>query len=582
MTLLTSRETQQLLSPAAHEVRVLFDVKMKTRDGVRLSNDVYLPRAPGPFPTVVTRTPYENSSENFMNLGMFFAQRGYAAVLQDTRGRYDSEGTFYPWRSDPDDGDDTFEWIANQAWCDGKIGTWGRSYGGVNQWLSMPRSNPYISATAPQVTPADNWESAHYVNGASQWGLNTLIVPVWNVSLRAAGRPDLFDWDAIFRILPLRDADLAMIGRRCDYFQDWYAHPTYDEYWQSFQWDDKYDRLHVPTRRQCGWFDAYPGATFKSWVDAVEHAPHAEVKRQQRVLMGPWSHTEATSTRMGDLDFGPSALRRLWLEDLRWYDATLRGIDNGILEEPPIELFVMGANLWRHEREWPLARTQFTAWYLHSAGRANSLYGDGTLSMHAPDGAEPPDRYMYDPNVPVPTLGGNHSMGGWPGRSYDPVPVGPLDQRPLERRDDVLVFTSEPLGEDTEVTGPIAAVLYAASSAPDTDWVIKLVDVYPDGRAIVLADGIRRARYRGGRVAPELIQPGEVYRYEVELAPTSNVFMAGHRIRVDVTSSNFPRFDRNLNTGEDIGTGTRIETARQTIFHTVDYPSHLVLPIIPR
>ena len=185
--LLTPREWRQLLSPAAYEVRVLFDIKMKARDGVKLSNDVYLPRGPGPFPTIVTRTPYENSSENLMNWGIFWAQRGYAAVLQDTRGRYDSDGDFYPWRSDPDDGDDTFDWIANQAWCDGKIGTWGRSYGGVNQWYSMPRSNPYISATSPQVTPADNWESAHYVNGASQWGLNTLIVPVWNVSLHAAG-----------------------------------------------------------------------------------------------------------------------------------------------------------------------------------------------------------------------------------------------------------------------------------------------------------------------------------------------------------------------------------------------------------
>ncbi|MDQ3809027.1 MAG: CocE/NonD family hydrolase [Chloroflexota bacterium] len=582
MSVLSARERQQLLSPAAYEVRAQFDVKMKARDGVRLSNDIYLPHAAGPFPTIVTRTPYENSRDVNISWGIFYARRGYAAVIQDTRGRYDSEGEFYPWRSDADDGDDTFEWVFNQAWCNGKIGTWGRSYGGVNQWYSMPRSNPHISAMSPQVTPADNWESAHYVNGASQWGLNTLIVPVWNVSLSAAGRADLFDWDSIFRILPLRDADLAMIGRRCDYFQDWYAHPTYDQYWESFRWDDKYDRVHVPVRNQCGWYDAYPGATFKAWRGAVDQAPDPAVKRQQRVLMGPWSHADPTSSRLGELDFGATAFRRLWLEDLRWYDATLRDIDNGLLDEPRIELFVMGANEWRHEDEWPLARTQFAAWYLHSGGRANSLYGDGRVSTVAPDRAEPPDHYTYDPELPVPTLGGNHSMGGWPGRSVDPVPVGPLDQRPIERRDDVLVFTSEPLSEDTEVTGPIAATLYAASSARDTDWVLKLVDVYPDGRAIVLADGIRRARYRRGRVPPELIQPGEVYGYQVELAPTSNVFKAGHRIRVDVTSSNFPRFDRNLNTGEDIGAGTRMQSARQTVFHTHDYPSHILLPMIPR
>ena len=389
MTVLSARETDQLLSPAAYEVRVLFDIKMKARDGVLLSNDIYLPRAPGPFPTIVTRTPYENSGENFMNWGIWWAQHGYAAVLGDTRGRYDSDGDFYPWISDPNDGDDTFEWIANQAWCDGKIGTWGRSYGGVNQWYQMPRSNPRISSTSPQVTPADNWESAHYVNGASQWGLNTLIVPVWNVSLRAAGRPDLYNWDRIFRTLPLRDADLEMIGRRCDYFQDWYEHPTYDDYWKQFQWDNQYERVHVPTRNQCGWYDAYPLATFKSWRGAVDNAPDPLVKRQQRVLMGPWSHTDPT-------------------------------------------------------------------------------------------------------------------------------------------------------------------------------------------------DGIRRARYRGGRVPPELIQPGEVHRYDLDLAPTANVFKADHRIRLDITSSNFPRFDRNLNTGDDIGTGTRILTAQQMVFHTAEYPSHVLLPIIPR
>jgi putative CocE/NonD family hydrolase len=268
-------------------------------------------------------------------------------------------------------------------------------------------------------------------------------------------------------------------------------------------------------------------------------------------------------------------------DDLRWFDYWLKGLDTGITSEPPIKLFTMGENRWRFEHEWPLARTQFTRYFLRSNGHANSLYGDGWLSCDPP-GAEPPDRYDYDPNNPVPTLGGNNSTWTWMKFAQEPIYPGPVDQRPLERRDDVLVYTTPILDADLEVTGPLEAVVYAESSARDTDFTAKLVDVYPDGRAIHLAEGILRARHRMSLESMELLTPGEVAEFRIELAPTSNVFLRGHRVRVEISSSNFPRFDRNLNTGEDIFRGTAMQIARQRVLHSTACPSHIVLPVIPR
>jgi putative CocE/NonD family hydrolase len=304
-------------------------------------------------------------------------------------------------------------------------------------------------------------------------------------------------------------------------------------------------------------------------------------RENQSVYVIPWTHHLPEGSKLGDLDFGPSAAVDLKDDDLRWFDYWLKGLDTGITSEPPIKLFVMGENRWRFEHEWPLARTQFTRFFLHSGGRANSLYGDGALSVDPP-GGEPPDRFDYDPAQPVPTLGGNNSTWTWMKFAQEPIYPGPIDQRPLERRDDVLVYTSAVLDADLEVTGPLEAVVYAESSCPDTDFTAKLVDVYPDGRAIHLAEGILRARHRFSFESMELLVPGEVAEYRIELAPTSNVFLKGHRIRVEISSSNFPRFDRNLNTGEDIFRGTRMETAHQTVLHSTPYPSHIVLPLIQR
>lgn len=295
----------------------------------------------------------------------------------------------------------------------------------------------------------------------------------------------------------------------------------------------------------------------------------------QKLLVGPWAHlfpyNAPTSRGTGDIDFGDNAEIELKETQLRWFDHWLKGIDTGMTDEPPVKLFVMGENVWRDENEWPLARTRYTPYYFHSQGQANSVAGDGSLGPAAP-AEEPPDRFMYDPADPVPTRGGNTLI----------IAVGVQDQRDVEARQDVLVYTGEPLSEPLEVTGPITVKLFAATSAPDTDFTAKLVDVRPGGYARNLADGIIRGRYRTSRTFPALLQPGAVTEFTIDLWATSHVFLPGHRIRVDISSSNFPRFDRNLNTGEDQATGNRFQSAHQTVFHDSRYPSHILLPVIPR
>ncbi len=323
------------------------------------------------------------------------------------------------------------------------------------------------------------------------------------------------------------------------------------------------------------WYDIFLRGGLTNFCGLRQHAMTETARAQQKLLVGPWAHrfpyTSPSSTDTGDIDFGDNARIELHETQLRWFDYWLKGIDTGITEDAPVKLFVMGENVWRNESEWPLARTRYTPYYFHSQGGANSLHGDGQLSSQAP-AEEPPDRSVYDPNDPVPTGGGNTLI----------IPMGVQDQHPIEARQDVLVYTSEPLAALVEVTGPITVELYAASSAPDTDFTAKLVDVRPDGYAQNLADGIIRARYRLSRSVAALLSPGEVTRFSIDLWATSHVFQPGHRIRVEIASSNFPRFDRNLNTGADQATSTHMQTAEQTVFHDARYPSHILLPIIPR
>lgn len=568
-------------SQPEHEVRCLYDETVPARDGTRLSVDVYLPQARGPFPTILLRNPYESSLDVHIEWAVWWARRGYAVVVADCRGKFQSEGVFYAYRDDGPDGHDTIEWIASQAWSNGKIGMSGRSYGGLTQWQAAPHRPPHLTALAPQVIMGDYFGEYHRIGGAVQWALTIMAAITFstNVSFVQKGCTHLFGNQRFYRHLPLIDADVAAIGREIPFFRDWMEHDLDDEYWRQFNTGDRLGEIDVPIIQQAGWYDPYTEAMFRLHNGMRQRGHSAHARENQRIYVIPWTHHIPDSSRLGDLDFGPEALVDLNAEDLRWYDHWLKGIDTGIMDEPPIKIFVMGRNQWRHENEWPLERTEFTPWFLHSGGRANTLEGDGSLDPEAP-GSEPPDRYAYDPNDPVPTLGGNNSTWTLMKFAADQVVPGPVDQRPVERRDDVLVYTSSPLERDLEVTGPLQMTLYAASSAVDTDFTAKLVDVWPDGRAIHIAEGILRARYRNGLDRVELLEPDEVHRFEIELASTSNVFLTGHRLRVEVSSSNFPRFDRNLNTGGSIARGTEMLVAHQTVLHTAEYPSHITLPII--
>ncbi|HZO97632.1 MAG TPA: CocE/NonD family hydrolase [Gaiellaceae bacterium] len=550
------------------EVRLLHDRRVPVRDGITLSADVYLPRGAGPLPTIVQWTPYESTRERFVAWGVWFARRGYAAVVVDVRGRYESEGRFYAWAKDGEDAHDTLTWAAGEPWCNGEIGTWGRSYGALVQWQLAHLGHPNLRCVAPQVIHDDYFWDGYFTGGAFQLALTLGAAALWTSALSLVTGPSAADLvlnDRILRHLPLIDLDEHVIGRRVDYWRDWWEHQENDEWWQRFH--HRPERLQVPIFQQGGWFDPYSGSHLRTFAAIGDRLPN-------RVLMGPWSHEEEVETFRGDVDFGPRSVTVIREHELAFYDRFLKGEESGWDERPPLELFVMGANEWRAEREWPLARAVPTAWHLRRGF---------ALSLDPPRADEPADRYAYDPEDPVPTVGGVSSVLTMTQGAETPVRPGPLDQRALERRDDVLSYTSEPLERDLEVVGPVETVLYAASSARDTDFLVRLSDVHPDGRAIFVTEGILRARYRGSEAGEsvELLEPGEVAEYRIRCYPTAIVFRRGHRLRLDVTSSSFPRFSRNLNTGEDVGTGTRALVARQAVLHTGRYPSHVVLPVLP-
>jgi hypothetical protein len=579
-----------MTSQPIHDIRFLYDLKCPVRDGVRLSTDVYLPRGGGKWPVIFLRTPYETTHGPHIEWACWWAKRGYAVVIQDARGKYESAGAaFYAYHDDGRDGHDALAWIAEQPWCDGKIGMSGRSYGGIVQWQLAPYRSPHLTCLAPQVIMGDYFADCHRIGGAVQWALTLAAALTFHtaVAFTQLGATHIFGNQRTYRHLPLVTADVEVVGREIPFYRDWFKHQVYDDYWRAINTEEKLHEIDTPIYQQAAWYDPYTASEFRMFNGMRERGFSEHARKNQKIYCIPWTHHIPESSKLGDLDFGPHGYVDLKIEDLRWFDSWLKGIDTGVMSEPPIKLFVMGANpsassgqgVWRFENEWPLARADWQKWYLHSKGHANTLYGEGILSRDHPTN-EPPDHFDYDPDNPVPTLGGNNSTWTLMKFAQDQIFPGPIDQRPIERRDDVLCYTSEVLEKDMEVTGPLQVILYAESSARDTDFTAKLVDVYPDGKAIHLAEGIVRARHRESMERVEFLEPNSVAAYHIDLAPTSNVFKAGHRLRVEISSSNFPRFDRCLNTTDDIGFGAQWQIAHQTVLHTSAYPSHIVLPVI--
>jgi putative CocE/NonD family hydrolase len=565
------------------------NVPVPMRDGVVLCADVYRPSGPGPYPALLQRTPYDKQ-----NGGTPFVLRaagsGYAVVVQDARGRFESEGRFDAFVNERQDGYDTLEWLAAQPWCNGDAGMFGGSYVGLTQWQAAISGHPALKVIAPAITAADYHAGWAYQGGAFELGFNlswTMGALAINTVLRKRKEDPAAeaDFQALltgadtlpkeFTRLPLAGHDI--LSEFAPYYDNWASHPTYDDFWANLDVSTRYDTLNVAALNIGGWYDIFLKGTIDNFVGMRASGP-AAVRDRQRLLIGPWNHGGlARGNPIGDYDFGMRATGAVIDADgiqLRWFDRQLRGIEGNAERESPVRLFVMGSNQWRDEQEWPLARTDWQEWFLHSGGRANSLNGDGALSRESP-ASEPPDSYVYNPRNPVPTLGGGlccnavFTMGG----AYD--------QRSTEAREDVLVYTTPPLDQAVEVTGPVKLILRASSSAPDTDWTAKLVDVEPCGYARNLTDGILRARYRNSMREGIPITPGEVIEYEVDLWSTSNTFLPGHRIRLEVSSSNFPRFDRNPNTGEQPGRSTEMVSALQSVFHSSEHPSRLVLPVIP-
>ena len=578
-----------------YHVLVEKDVPMQTRDGVTLRADVYRPDAPGRFPVLLSRLPYNKNLRPRPGDIDYFVERGYGVIMQDTRGRFASDGDeYYALIWEMPDGYDAVEWAASLPWADGNVGTMGQSYLGATQYLLAPSRPPHLKAAFPVSAAADfhqcwvyhtggafefGWQIPYAIlmarDSLERQGLTAQLLATLERDLIPAPTPFAQPLsDQAYRRLPLMAwGDLLRPVAR--YLTDYLRHPEDGPYWWAINVERQHAQINTPMYHVTSWYDIFLRGGLAHFCGLRQHAMTVEARTQQKILIGPWAHrfpyTSPTSQGTGDIDFGPNAGIALHETQLRWFDYYLKGINTGILEEAPVKIFVMGENVWRDEQAWPLARTHYTPYYLHSQGQANSLRGDGRLDPGVP-GEEPADRFIYDPHDPVPTCGGNTLI----------IPMGVQDQRQVETRQDVLVYTSAPLTTPLEVTGPLVVTLFAASSAPDTDFTAKLVDVRPDGYAQNLADGIIRARYRTSRMIPTLLTPGQVHELTIDLWATSHVFLPGHRLRLEIASSNFPRFDRNLNTGEDQATGTRWQTAAQTIFHDQRYPSHILLPVIPR
>ena len=567
-----------------HAITIDVDVPAPMRDGTILRANIYRPAAEGRWPVLLTRLPYGKD----LPLGgaildpVHAARCGYVVIVQDTRGRFTSDGDWYPFRTEADDGVDTIAWAAGLPFSDGRVGMYGASYFGFTQWAAAVRQPPALKAMVPVVTWADPFNGLAYRAGAFELGL----AASWNLMMgldllvRRHGRdpsalaPALVAWatelDALgttgYASLPLREFAPLRRQDAAPAFFDALAAPMdrTHESATSVTILGKHGRVQVPTPNVGGWYDIFLADTIANFC-----AMRA-LGRPARLLIGPWSHGSQRNP-VGELTFGfgsQAAFIDLQMDlgslQLRWFDHWLKGIDTGMMAEAPIKLFVMGANVWRDEQEWPLARAVDMPWYLHAGGLSPERPGD-----------EAPDRYDYDPADPAPTRGGALLM-------TPEYPAGSFDQRAVEARPDVLLYTSAPLQRDTEVTGPITVHLWAVSSAPDTDFVARLVDITPDGRSFNLTDGIVRARYRRFAYGepPSLIEPGQPYEYVIDLWATSNVFKAGHRIGLQVTSSCFPRWDRNPNTGHPFGADAELRVAHQEILHDREHPSHVVLPMV--
>jgi hypothetical protein len=550
------------------------DVAVPMRDGVALRADIYRPDGGGPLPAVLGRTPYDRTfgptPPSILDPDRA-VEAGIALVCMDVRGQHGSEGEFYPFRAEGADGFDSVEWVAAQPWCSGAVAMAGRSYSAATQWLAAGAAPRHLRAIAPVVVGSNYFDGWVYEGGAFQLGFNLFWVQIM------AGRGKRARLEEQYRHLPLASAPLVADSASGRFYREWLEHPHLDDYWRTLSIDAGYANVQVPAFNIGGWYDIFLGGTLENFCAMRREGATESARARTRLLVGPWAHgsTYGAYPDHSFDAFSPQDGMDLMAAQLEFLGEQLFERPGVTEPRPPVRIFVMGVNRWRDEPDWPLARAVSERWFLHSDGDAATV--GGGLSRAAP-GDEPADTYRFDPRDPAPTLGGPTSL---PGR-FMRTNAGPLDQRPLEGRGDVLAYTTEPLARDLEVTGPLSLTLHAATSARDADLVAKLCDVEPDGFSRILAEGILRARFREGFERECQVEPGRPYEYTIDLKATSNVFLRGHRIRLLLTSSSFPRFDRNAGSGARPGEVREedLRAAQQTVFHDAARASVLLLPVI--
>jgi putative CocE/NonD family hydrolase len=560
-------------------------VEAKMRDGVVLRADVYRPDAAGKFPVLLQRTPY-NKGNGESGLGRQAAATGYVVVIQDVRGRYTSEGEWYPFKHESEDGYDTVEWVASLPYSDGKVGMFGGSYVGATQMLTAIAHPPHLAGIFPVVTASnyhdgwtyqggafEQWFNESWTSGLAQDTLNRKVSAGTNAMVGAQTLPltsyPLFN---LASTAPVGSA--ASLQELAPYFLDWLGHPDYDDYWKKWSIEEHYPDIQVPAYVVAAWYDIFQGGSLRNYIGITTHGGSDAARQKSRLMVMIGGHAGG-GPKIGDVDFGKQSVVDENAVMLRWYDFLLKGEKNGSEHEQPVKLFVMGPNAWRDESAWPPAAARPVAYYLHSNGRANSSSGDGVLNAARP-GSESPDRFINDPASPVPTVGGPLCCD-----SAHLAP-GAFDQRKVESRLDVLVYTTAAFDHEYDVTGPVSLDLYASSEAVDTDFTAKLVDVSPDGFPRNLTDGILRARYRDSQEHPQLMQAGTVYHFRIDLWSTSNVFLVGHKLRLEIAGTNFPRFDRNPNNAEDPGHTAQVVKTTNTVYHDGAHPSVLMLDVMPQ
>ncbi len=584
-------------SKAQYEITIDYDVEIPLRDGTIVKGDVHRPKADGKFPALMEGTPYGKKQSSEMSKGTheFFVPRGYVVVTWESRGRLNSGGVFNPHAQEQNDCYDVVEWMAKQPWSNGKVATIGVSYMGQVQFNTAISQPPHLTCAVPGLTAADLWREWYYRGGAMEyvfaasWSSLTLGPDLAKRNMSAEAAQEWTDSMALvkadketsYSVIPAANFELCQIGD-VNLLKEWAQHPTDGVYWWKISPKSYYKEINVPMMHMGGWYDIFQPGSYTSFNEIQGKGASELARDNQRLMMGPWHHLAPVSTQQGILDFAPGlSTSDYHTARLEFFDYWMKDIQQKTFSlDDPVKIFVTGDNVWRTEKEWPLARTQYTKFYLGD-GKSKTIasLNDGTLSTKAPAKAAEPQSYVYDPMNPTPTRGGNtlylfpYGPDGSPGAAAE-------DQRPVDLKS--LTFTTSPLDKEMEVTGPVKAVIYAASSAVDTDWVVRVSDVAPDGTAINIADGIQRARFRESGVRPTLIEPGKIYAYEVDLWATSHVFKAGHSIRVTVNSSSFPRWSRNMNVAEQPELATEWVKATNTIYLDPEHPSHVTLPVIPR